>query len=68
MRDVRVPRICFLNQELLIMGLTVEEPPSFQLKKIAERAPQIPNSKFVIPNCIKPKVLCGRCAFRGFVF
>jgi len=47
--DVRVPRICFFEsgvgkQEFLIMELTVEKPPNFQLKEIAERAPQIPNS------------------------
>ena len=41
----------FLNEELLIMELTMEEPPSHQLKIFAEREP-------IIPNCIKPKVLC----------
>jgi len=42
--DVRVPRICFFNEELLIMGLTIGEPPSHQLKKFAGREPIIPNS------------------------
>jgi len=44
MRDMRVPRICFLNQELPSMELTVEEPPSLKIKEIAEREPIIPNS------------------------
>jgi len=36
--------LIFLNKMLLIMELTVEEPPSHQLKEIAEREPIIPNS------------------------
>jgi len=37
--EVRVPRICFLNQELLIMELVVEEPPSHQLNPDTEVDP-----------------------------